>query len=82
MMLICVLVYHLQGKPGMYDLLRPYLIIVNLAFFAWFVVLQYIRFRPTGRACSGDFLVPNKILEEGKPDVKYPANYATVYLGE
>ena len=39
MMLICVLVYHLQGKPGMYDVLRPYLIIVNLTFFAWFVVL-------------------------------------------
>jgi len=45
----------------MYDLLRPYLIVVNLAFFTWFVALQYYRFKPTGRACSGDYLLPKKL---------------------
>lgn len=72
----------------MYDTLRPYLIFINLAFFAWFVVLQYYRFKPTGMACSGDFLLPksspenNGQTEEQKESTKYPANYATVYLGD
>jgi len=73
----------------MYDLLRPYLIIVNLGFFAWFVVLQYFRFKPTGLACAGDFLLPKNVKVENAPkgeeieeSVDYPENYATVYLGE
>ena len=39
MMLLSSFVYFLQGRPGMYDLLRPYLIIVNLSYLAWFVAL-------------------------------------------
>ena len=68
----------------MYDILRPYLIVVNLAYFAWFIILQFYRFKPTGRACSGDYLLPvNKTeghIDQGEID--YPENYGTVYLAE
>ena len=63
--------YALQGRDGLYDMMRPYVIIINLTTLAWFCALQYYRFKSTGRACSGDFL--------GEP---LPLNYNTVYLNE
>ena len=52
-------------------MMRPDVLLVNLATFIWFIALQYFRLKDTGKACSGDFLGDKK-----------PANYATIYLGE
>ena len=71
LLLIGALMYYLQGKEDMYDIMRPYVILINFATLGWFLSLQYFRFKDTGRACSGDFLGP-----------KLPANYDTVYLPE
>ena len=54
----------------MYDLMRPYVVIMNLLTLIWFIVLQYFRFKDTGRACTGDFLV----------GLKKPGDYNSVYL--
>ena len=70
-LLISVLMYYLQGKEDMYEIMRPYVILTNLVTLMWFAALQYFRFKPTGRACSGDFLIG-----------EMPANYSTVYLHE
>ena len=70
LLLISALMYYLQGKEDMYSMMRPYVILTNMATLAWFIALQYYRFKDTGRACSGDFLI------------KYPANYREVYLGD
>ena len=70
LLLISALMYYLQGKEDMFEMMRPYVILTNFATFGWFVALQYFRFKDTGRACSGDFLT------------KPPANYGTVYLGD
>mmetsp|Transcript_14537 Transcript_14537/g.24808 ORF Transcript_14537/g.24808 Transcript_14537/m.24808 type:complete len:153 (+) Transcript_14537:36-494(+) len=56
LMLVSVLMYYLQGKEDMFELMRPYVIITNLLTLAWFATLQYFRFKPTGRACSGDYI--------------------------
>ena len=71
LLLVSVLMYYLQGKEDMFDLMRPYVIITNLLTLGWFITLQFFRFKDTGRACSGDFL----------PKDKLPANFSTVYLG-
>ena len=55
--------YYLQGKPDMFDMMRPYVIIINLITLIWFVALQYFRFKQTGRACSGDYVHPNYITK-------------------
>ena len=70
LLLISSLMFYMQGKEDMYEIMRPYVMLVNLCTFAWFVTLQYFRFKDTGRACSGDFLGP-----------KPPANFNTIYLG-
>ena len=53
----------------MFDKIRPAVIVVNLTTLAWFIALQYYRFKPTGKACCGDY------LEE------IPDNYSNVYIG-
>ena len=53
----------------MFNAMRPYVIITNLLTLGWFMILQYFRFKSTGQACSGEFLV------------KLPDNYSTVFLG-
>ena len=63
--------YYLQGKEDMFEMMRPYVILTNLATLVWFITLQYFRFKDTGRACSGDFLGTTK-----------PANFGTIYLGD
>ena len=63
--------YYLQSKEGMFEMMRPYVIITNLLTLSWFITLQYYRFKPTGRACSGDFV----------NDKDKPKNFATIYLG-
>ena len=70
LLLISALMYYMQGKEDMYEIMRPYVMLINLCTFAWFVTVQYFRFKDTGRACSGDFLGP-----------KPPANFNTIYLG-
>ena len=55
----------------MYDIMRPYVMLINFLTFGWFVAIQFFRFKDTGRACSSDFL-GNSL----------PANYGTVYLPE
>ena len=55
----------------MFEMMRPYVILTNLATLVWFITMQYYRFKDTGRACSGDFLGATK-----------PANFGTIYLGD
>lgn len=68
-LLISFLMYYLQGKEGMFDTMRPYVIIVNLITLTWFIAVQFYRFKQTGRACSGDYLTA------------VPKNYNSTYLG-
>ena len=70
LLLLSSLMYYMQSKDDMFDMMRPYVILTNLATLTWFISLQYFRFKDTGRACSGDFLGP-----------KLPANFNTIYLG-
>ena len=70
LLLVSVLMYYLQGKEDMFELMRPYVIITNLVTLAWFVALQYYRFKDTGKACSGDLLIEK------------PENFADVYLSD
>ena len=70
LLLLSALMYFLQSKESMFDMMRPYVICINLCTFVWFMLLQLYRFKETGRACSGDFLT------------KVPANYGTIYLGD
>ena len=53
--LVGAFLYFMQSRSGMFDVMRPYVILNNLITLAWFVLLQYYRFKPSGRACSGDF---------------------------
>ena len=70
LLMISALMYKLQGMKGMQDLMRPYVWIINLLTLIWFISLQYFRFKDTGRACCGDFLV----------NMKKPGDYGAVYL--
>lgn len=67
---LSALMYHIQAMKDMYDLMRPYVWIANLLTLIWFISLQYFRFKDTGRACCGDFLV----------NVKKPGDYGSVYM--
>ena len=55
---------------NMFDTMRPYVIVTNLATLVWFIMAQYYRFKDTGRSCSGDYLT------------NIPPNYGTIYLGD
>ena len=68
LLLVSVLMYYLQSKDGMFEMMRPYVIITNLMTLSWFVALQYYRFKSTGRACSGDFITTT------------PKNFNQIYL--
>ena len=70
LLLVSVLMLYLQGKEGMFEMMRPYVIISNLLTLTWFITLQYYRFKSTGRACSGDYLTDT------------PKNFNTIYLGQ
>jgi hypothetical protein len=48
--------YYMQSKEEMFNAMRPYVIITNLFSFVWFILIQFYRFKDTGRACSGDYL--------------------------
>ena len=69
-LVLSAILYHLQAQEDMFATMRPFVLLVNILTFIWFLFLQYFRFKDTGRACSGDFL-----------DV-LPANFETVYLGD
>ena len=51
-----VIIYYIQSREEMFDKMRPWVILINLIGIAWFIALQYYRFKDTGRACSGDYL--------------------------
>ena len=70
LLLVSVLMLYLQSKEGMFEMMRPYVIVSNLLTLAWFITLQYYRFKSTGRACSGDYLTAT------------PKNFNTIYLGQ
>ena len=53
--LVSAFLYFMQSRKGMFEIMRPYVILGNLITLAWFILLQYYRFKPSGRACSGDF---------------------------
>jgi len=53
-------------------MMRPYVLLINLLTLVWFIALQYFRFKDTGKACSGDYLL----------DKTKPANFSTIYLSE
>ena len=38
-LLLCALMYYLQGKEGMHSVMRPYVMLVNICALAWFVTL-------------------------------------------
>ena len=38
-LLISVLFYYLQGKPGMHEMMRPYVVAINLVTLMWFIAL-------------------------------------------
>ena len=48
--------YYLQSNDGLFDMMRPITMLINLCVFIWFCLLQYYRFRAEGMACSGDYL--------------------------
>ena len=50
--------------------MRPYVIITNLMTLAWFIAIQYYRFKDTGKACSGDLLIEK------------PENFSEIYLAD
>ena len=56
LMLLQASAYYSQTREGMFDTIRPFVILVNLMSLIWFFSLQYFRFRDPGRACSGDYL--------------------------
>ncbi len=39
----------------MFNSMKPFVYLVNVASFLWFGALQFYRFKDSGRACSGDF---------------------------
>merc|ERR1711912_201295 len=62
--------HYLQTKDGMFKIMKPYVLLANILMLLWFIALQYYRFMPNGRACSGDFIDSKNV----------PADYAEVYL--
>ena len=40
----------------MFEIMRPYVIGINLVTLVWFVTIQFFRFSGPGRTCSGDYL--------------------------
>ena len=56
LMLLKASAYYTQTRAGMFDAVRPFVILVNLMSLIGFFTAQYFRFRDPGRACSGDYL--------------------------
>ena len=87
LLLVSVLMYYLQGKEDMFELMRPYVIITNLMTLTWFIAMQYYRFKDTGRACSGDLLIEKPetfgdiyLADEGKFFAYYIISHYAVYI--
>merc|ERR1712086_570866 len=67
MTLISVLMFYMQGKNGLFEMMRPYVIITNFLTLGWFIALQYFRFKQSGRTCAGDdltFRTPSKMPKD------------------
>ena len=52
--------------------MKPYVILINIVTFGWFIALCFFRFVESGRACSGEFLDENAL----------PKDYGTIYLSD
>ena len=68
-LLLSVVVYHVQGIQGMFEKMRPFVVFTNLVTLIWFFAVQYYRFKETGRACCGDYLI------------EVPENAENIYIG-
>ena len=55
LMILGALMYALQARGDLFEMMRPYVILTNLITLTWFIILQAMRFKETGRACSGDY---------------------------
>ena len=62
LLLLQATVYYVQSREDMFDATRPWVMLVNFISFIWFIALQYFRFKDSGRACSGDFLMEGGLI--------------------
>jgi hypothetical protein len=65
--------------------MRLWVLLSNLSTLIWFGMIQYYRFKSSGRACSGDFLVPGSMgfanpLEERPNEQNKVLQNASHYL--
>ena len=58
LLLLQSVMYYVQSREEMFDTMRLWVILTNLSTLTWFVMIQYYRFKDSGRACSGDFILP------------------------
>ena len=70
---VSAVIYYVQGLPLMFNKVRPYVILCNITTLIWFFAVQYFRFKPTGRACCGDY------VDDMVSDV--PDNLDNFYIG-
>ena len=61
LLLIQAVMYYVQSREEMFDSMRFWVILTNLSTLTWFIALQYYRFKTSGRACSGDFMMPGTL---------------------
>lgn len=57
LLLLQAVMYYVQSREEMFDTMRLWVILTNLSTLSWFVLIQYYRFKDSGRACSGDFVL-------------------------
>ena len=53
--------FYIQSREEMFEIMRLWVLLTNLSTLIWFGMMQYYRFKDSGRACSGDFLVPGSL---------------------
>lgn len=85
LLLLQSVMYYVQSREEMFDTMRLWVMLTNLMIFAWFCMIQYYRFKDSGRACSGDFLVPGSLgfvnpLEERPIEKEKILSSASHYL--
>ena len=84
-MTLQALFYYLYSKEENFDRLRPFVILINLVSLVWFYQLQFYRFKESGRACSGDYLLwgeekPKKDLRASKVYLVEEGQWFLVYI--
>ena len=61
LLLLQAVMYYVQSREEMFDTMRLWVILTNVSTLTWFIAIQYFRFKDSGRACSGDFLMPGSM---------------------